>query len=307
MSIQRKFIKSLVSVSLLSVTAWVQAATITVTIPPLAGMVAPILHQDDRLNILLDNGVSPHGFQLKPKDIKTLADSDLALLVGTPVDAWAQKVANKAAHQASMVDVPNLFVLQKRNHFAWVIEQAHEHHHKNYNYDGHLWLSYQNTTAFIEAVSKQLMQIHPEQAQYYQARTQHWLAQLSQAYQQVAKSLEPYQNSAFLVLHDGFQYFEQQFSLKGVGALRLNPEMAPSLKHILALRKRMSEQQVQCIFKEPQFPEKNIQMLVKNQSIRVGELDPMGSLWAQSQGYLNYDDYLLTMGKAFSECLGGQR
>ena len=315
-----------------------QALTVTVSIPPLAGIIAPLLAPEDRLVILLKNGVSPHGFQLKPSHVKALQESDLILSVGTPVDSWVEKSVQRANKPAlAMAELKGVERLVLREGGLWedkhdhghehghdhesqdepVSDHEHENRHERHeeseqqyvedrNLDGHIWMSPHNAKLLIHAVSEQLQAQRPEQKQSIQQRTQAWLIQLDKADQRIAERLQAVQSEPFLVLHDAFQYFERRYGLNGAGSIRLNPELAPSLKRVQELRERVKTGYVTCLFKEPQFPEKRVLSVVSGLDIRLGSLDPMGTSYSVGQPFMAYDAFLEALAEQFSSCLSTQ-
>lgn len=319
-----------------------QAATVVVSIPPLAGLIAPLLGDKDQLHVLLQPGVSPHGFALKPSHLKQINEADLLVAVGSPVDQWMHKAvaARPTTPQLTMLGLDDVLRLPLRQGGVWESHRAkdktvlaqgddheheHEHEHEqsaakaNMAYDGHLWMSWHNALLMVKAVSQQLQVANPAEAAQIEQRTQAWLNRLQASQTRIAQQLQPLSKQGFLVLHDAFQYYETQFGLRGVGSIRLNPELPPSLKRIGELREKIQSGQVQCIFKEPQFPEKNVLSVVQGLSVNVGELDPMGTLYVFNQAkltqsdsnkvkrdYVYYDDMMQALADAFTQCLTPQ-
>ena len=307
------------------------ATQVTVTIPPLASMIAPLLDKDDQLTVLLPDGQSPHGFALRPSHLKAISQADLVVQIGSPVDAWAAKsIARFAKQSIAMADLPGVEKRPIRQGGLWEkklpkIDQdvsahphneqddhhehkaAHDHDHSAFHYDGHLWMSVVNAELMIKAVSAKLQQLNPEQKQQIAQRTRVWLQQIADAKQQTQQRLQAVSDKPFMVLHDAFQYFEHSFGLNGVGSMRLNPEVQPSLKRLLQLRQIIREQQVVCIFKEPQFPDKQVLSLAKGGQLQVGELDPMGSTYKNSnEAYLPYSRFIEKLGEQFYQCLASK-
>lgn len=326
----RKLVTPLMGVFLVSLASNVSALTVTVSIPPLAGIIAPLLGPTDELHILLKPGLSPHGFQLKPSHVKLLQDSDLVISIGTPVDGWIEKplqLVNKTPiAMAHMKSVERLALRQgglwEKKHIHNDNPQLSEHesdegvidnhsaadHHnekpvENSHLDGHIWMSLFNAKQMVLAVSQQLQVRLPGQKKVIQQRAVDWLAQLDKTDQLIITRLSKVQAEPFLVLHDAFQYFEHHYGLNGVGSIRLNPELAPSLKRVHELRERIKEGHVTCLFKEPQFPEKRVISVVSGLDVKLGSLDPMGSSYALDKTFMPYDAFLEALANEFSNCL----
>lgn len=298
------------------------AVQVVVSIPPLAGLIAPLLDEGDTLEVLLKPGTSPHGFQLKPSDLWALHRSDLVVSVGTPVDAWLDKpLKQMKARIVEMNEIKGIQRLPVRRGGQWERKRDagaqkhsdHEHHedhqtHQEIYMDGHIWLAYSNARLLVKSLKVSLQQLKPEQAVVIEQKAEEWLEQLAQTHLQVLEQLRPYEEKGFVVLHDAYQYFEKQYHLHGRGSIRLNPEMAPSLKRIAELREMIVEQNIQCVFKEPQFPEKRVLAVVSGLNVRIGSLDPLGVYQRDGslvpEGYKLYDRLLLDMAGAFERCLG---
>lgn len=299
------------------------AITVTVSIPPLAGIIAPLLGEDDQIKVLLKTGVSPHGFQLRPSHLRTIQNSDLVVSVGSAVDYWADKpVESMAKQHVRMMDVAGVKMLPLRAAGLWAQKgkEGEGHSHGEHSHqvrdvhqtaDGHIWLSVANARALVRAVSHQLQALNPGQAKAVEKRTEAWLARIAETDEEVNQRLTPVKSHAYLVLHDAFQYFERRYQLNGVGAIRLNPDLPTSLKRIHQLRERIKTGKVVCVFKEPQFSAKRLQSVISGLSVKVGILDPMGQFIGQkerhsSKPYVLYDEFLRQMATSFVSCLSNK-
>lgn len=336
----RKLVTSLMGVFLIVLAGNVSALTVTVSIPPLAGIIAPLLGPADELHILLKPGVSPHGFQLKPSHVKLLQESDLVISVGTTIDGWIEKplsLVNKTP--IAMAHMANVERLPLRQGGLWEMKHVHhdesqprepissvdehesdelhadnhsvDHYNEklveNSHLDGHIWMSLNNAKQMVFEVSQQLQIMQPRQKNTIQQRAEVWLAQLDNTDQLIVTRLAKVRAEPFLVLHDAFQYFEHQYGLNGVGSIRLNPELAPSLKRVHELRERIKSGHVTCLFKEPQFPEKRVMSVVSGLDVKLGSLDPMGSSYALDKPYVAYDAFLEALANQFSSCLTSEK
>ena len=305
----------------------VQALQLTVSVPPLAGLLKPLLDENDELVVLLKPGVSPHGFQLKPSHLRSIKNSDAVFSIGTPVDSWLDKTLTRVKQPVlKMSALPGLHTLPIRNGGLWLQSvsekepqgdahnSGHEHEvthakKKRWHYDGHIWLSMENAVLFVEAAAELIKELKPQQAAAVEQNKQAWLKQLAQLDQELTTTLAPVKDKPYVVLHDAYQYFETHYQLNGVGSIRLNPEIPPSLKRVQQLRASIQKSDIACIFKEPQFPEKRVLAVVRGLDIKIGSLDPMGSFVGGSsdklmvEGFMPYDDFLRSIARSISSCL----
>lgn len=321
----------------------VQALTVTTSIPPLAGIVAPLLGENDKINVVLKAGHSPHSFQMTPKNMRQIAESDLILWVKTPVDVWMKKpLHNSNAEKIGMSDLTGLKRLPVRKGGLW---EKHDHHHGEEGHhdehhddhhsgshqsgnhekhnnahhddhhdehyadqkmDGHLWLSYENAILLVKEASKKLQMLKPKEANLIKSREAAWLQKLANLDQKINKQLLPLAQANYLVLHDAYQYFEDRYNLQATGSITLNPTISPSLKRVGELREKIENGNIKCVFKEPQFPEKRVYAVVRGMQVNIGSLDPIGVVkdkQAKNQLYLPYDQFLQQLSNGYLDCL----
>lgn len=269
--------------SLASVSALARDLHVVVSIPPLAAIVMPLLGEQDRLTVLLDSGATPHGFQLKPSHLRDLNQADLVVSVGSGGDAWLQRaLRNIDSPVVVAMQQPGLVVLPKREGGVW---DKHDHgqgskHHAHANdekrMDGHVWLSIDNAGLIMDAVAQQLIALDPARAGEVITRQEQAWASLQARKTVWQDRLVVLQNQPFIVMHDAYQYFEREFGLQAAGTIHVNPEVAPSVRRIQALRQTLSERNVKCVFKEPQFPQERLTALVRGSDVNIGSLDPLG-------------------------------
>lgn len=254
----------------------VNAATIVVSIPPLASALKPLLSENDKIVVLLPANQSPHHFSLKPSHLIEIAKADLLISVGVGVDDWAgkafanQQLRNKTPH-IIFAQVEGVTLLSRSKKGGSHSHHHHAHNHGTANYDPHLWLDLDNIKALLETVSKTDLAVSKE-------KLANELKKLSQLDEENKRILEPVQQVAFLIEHPAFNYFEKKYQLNNVGSIELN-ESGTSLKHMIKLQQKIETENVRCIFKSAHTSSKKVATLLgsNNTAINIETLNPMGS------------------------------
>lgn len=305
----------LVSSSLLSLGAFAQANVVT-TIKPLHALVAQITQGVSEPTLLIQQG-SPHGYQLKPNDVKAINEADLLVWVGKDLETFVPDVLAKSGDKLSQLawmDIDGVEKLKTRRGGLWE-EDEHEHHdhdhkhkhkhdhdhdhkhehkhdhkhehdehhdhdhhgHHHGEYDAHVWLSVDNSKVLLNSVAEQLGQIDPENKEKYAQNLKQALAQLDELNHEIARIVEPVKNKPFMVFHDAYQYFEHEYGLQSIGAVRVSPEHEPGAARIGQLHQLMQQHQIECLFNEPQFPAKLAEKLVQGTEVKLATLDPIGA------------------------------
>ena len=157
---------------------------------------------------------------------------------------------------------------------------GHDHDHDGHHhgkYDAHLWLSTTRSKLLLTAIADELGKIDPDNAAKYQANAEKSRAALDTLHQDLNDKLAPLQKRPFMVFHDAYQYFEQDYKLNAVGTVRVDPEHEPGAKRIGELHEQLMHNKVVCLFSEPQFPAKIVDKLAKESGVKTAVLDPVGA------------------------------
>jgi zinc transport system substrate-binding protein len=284
---------------LLSFFSTAHAYRVVTTIPPLASLVRSIAGEEVSIETLVDNGVSPHTYALKPSDLYKLSSADVIFWIGPSYESFLTKLLkNYLSKAVTFIEVSKvrLYPLQEN--------ADHSHHGHSHlkecsgcNIDGHIWLDPDNGFYMAEAIASHFIKTHPSQRRKYEQRLSLLRKNLEKIKKEIKDALGGYENKSFLTLHDGYQYFEKAFNLKKGKPIYLIPDIALSANKILTLRSLIKTENIQCIFAETQFPQGLIETLAEGSKIRVGVLDPLGT------SKIPYETLLISLMKSFSNCL----
>lgn len=177
----------------------------------------------------------------------------------------------------------------------------HDHGHHHSGADPHVWLDPQNASMAVALIAETLSEADPANADRYAANAASVQEDLAQLNDDIAARLQPVTDRPFIVFHDAYQYFEQRFGLTPAGSITLSPEQAPGAQRLAALHDRLDEQDVACVFSEPQFEPRVVAALAEGRDVGTAELDPLGA--AIEPGPDAYATLLSVMTDAIVACL----
>ncbi|MCG7629381.1 zinc ABC transporter substrate-binding protein [Epibacterium sp. MM17-32] len=180
----------------------------------------------------------------------------------------------------------------------------HDHSHHDHAHDGvdpHAWLSPENGKHWLALIAEELSQVDPENASIYEANAIEGQAEIDQIVADLNGQLAG-QDGQFVVFHDAFQYFEQGFGLKSLGAISLGDASDPSVSRIAEIRNAVDEAGVTCVFSEPQFNPGLVRTVTEGTDVSSYVIDPLGM--DIETGKTFYADLLKQTGAAFVACLG---
>ena len=173
--------------------------------------------------------------------------------------------------------------------------------HDHGAYDPHTWLSPKNAMTWLNAIAGQLSAVDPDNAGAYYANAAAGRAEIEVLMGDVTAILDPLRNGRFIVFHDAYQYFEQDFNFPASGALSISDASDPSPARIAEIRDRIAEQGVDCVLAEPQFNPGLIATVLDGTDAQTGILDPIGS--DLEPGSALYPEMIRNLAKALASCM----
>ncbi len=278
----------------------VHAATprVVVTIKPIHSLVAAVMQGVEQPpKLLISGSQSPHNFALRPSDIRLLNSADLIFWVGDSMESnlrGAIELVNSKSEVITLLETPGIQRLSSRKGGLWESQRDDNSGHNHSHYaDPHIWLSTHNAKKITQLVAQRLSLLDPPHRDLYSQNSATLITKLEQLHASTAERLKPIQNRPYIVFHDAYHAFEQEFELNAVGSITISPERPSGAKRITTLRRHITSNAVVCLFSEPQFQPKLVANLIDGTTTRSGTLDPIGnSLRAGPNHYFQLIDNL---------------
>ncbi len=259
---------------------------VVASIKPIHALVAGVMKGVGEPELLLKGAASPHTYALRPSDAAALSRAKLVFWVGPNMEAFLAKPLESLAAGATTVELDEaegVEHLPLREGGAFEADddeggEAHEaHDHGHGEADAHVWLDPENARAMVAAIGKALAGADPANAAAYAANAAELSARLDALSAEIAGELAPVRGKGFVVFHDAYQYFEKRFGMAAVGSITVSPEVMPGAARIAEIRDKVKELNVACVFAEPQFEPRLIEVITEGTGARSGVLDPEAS------------------------------
>ena len=317
-------------VAALSTAEAAEAPTVVASIKPVHSLVAAVMQGVGTPHLIVEGGASPHATSLKPSDAAALEDAAVVVWVGEDLEAFlAPSLASLAgkARVVELAEAPGLTRLPYREGGPWGAreheehaheehaheehahdeheEHAHEAHEDEHHHEGidmHLWLDPQNAKAMVAAIAEALIAADPANASTYEANRHSLEERLDGLGEEIARDLAPVKDVPFVVFHDAFQYFDNRFDLATVGSVTVSPEQQPGAQRLREIQEKIAELGARCVFSEPQFEPRLVDVVVEGTDARTGTLDPLGADLAD--GPELYFELLRRNAASLKACLG---
>lgn len=189
-----------------------------------------------------------------------------------------------------------------------------DHGHKGHDHDSHdqrpeepefhIWLETGNAEVMAKAIAARLSELDPANAATYGKNAADFAARMDALGHELEDLLKPAAGKPFIVFHDAWQHFEEEFGLTAVGSITLDPEKRPGARHISRLRSKIEDLGAVCVFSEPQFDGRLVDTLAEGTDARKAEADPLGDL-GTNPGIGYFETSMRKAAEAFRSCLAG--
>ena len=275
------------------------------TIKPIYSLVANVMKDVAQPTLIIDNNHSLHHYMLKPSDAQKIANADIIFMVSYNFEQFMHKIAqnlshkNKAIVELAVQSEVKLMPARVNNFFE--DHSNHDHHHDEI-YDYHIWLDPINAIAMVKSIEATLSLHDQNNQKKYHRNAQDLIKRINKLNNHLYSQTDNIKDVPFLVFHDAYQYFEQRYQLKSVGAITLNPEFIPGASSMKKLNKLIVQNNIKCVFSEPQFPPTLVNKITSENKLHSATLDPE---WEQTSNSI-YDSYFALMhnlANNLSECL----
>ena len=251
--------------------------SIVATVFPQYDFARQIAGDRAEINLLLKPGMEGHSYEPAPKDIIKISHCDLFLNVGGESESWLDSVLESAENKKmKVVSAMNCVSGIAEEHSEGMTEKGHSHEHEHEHehdeeceeehehehghsdeeeaehaeYDEHVWTSPVNAIAIVNEILHALCEIDPDNAEYYTANANEYIAQLTEL---DGKFREVIANSPrnTLIFGDRFPllYFVKEYGLDYYAAFPgCASETEPSAATVAFLIDKVEREDIPVIF-----------------------------------------------------------
>lgn len=202
------------------------------------------------VSLLLPPGAESHNYEPTPQDILSIHNADLFLYTGAEMEPWAESLVESLPTRDSVVDVSAGISLIPMEEEAGHAHHEEEHTHHHHTYDPHIWTSPVYAKQIVQTICRALCAHDPQNAAYYRANTQRYLAELetlNQAFLSVtaqAKRKELIFGSPF-----SLYYFTSQYGLSYQAAFdSCSGESEPSVRTLVSLIEHIKKEKIPVVY-----------------------------------------------------------
>lgn len=320
-----------------TIAARAETPDVVVSIKPIHSLVAAIMQGVGEPALVVEGAASPHTYALKPSNAAALQDADVVFWMGHGLEAFLEKPLEALGDKATVVeleDAPGLEKLPFREggpfeahahegedgHDHAHGEEGHDHDnkaegdhaghageaghegHEHGAFDMHLWLSPDNARAIAAEATRVLSEKDPDNADAYKANLAALTEKLGTLDKEIAATIAPVKDKPFIVFHDAYQYFEHHYGVNTAGSITVSPETMPGAARLTEIREKVKTLGATCVFAEPQFEPKLVNVVIEGTDAKSGTLDPEAA--TLEPGADLYFTLMRSIATSLRDCLG---
>lgn len=269
-------------------------------IPAIYALTAQVMGDLGAPVLLLAKGADEHDFQLRPSQMRDIAEADLAVWIGPELTPWLDR-----ALSGSKTEFASLPLLRQSGTAlrAYGDHDGHEHDADHAGFDPHAWMAPPNAILWLDLIARQLTALDGENAVIYANNAASAQAAIAQMDAQIAAALAPVRDQGFVTYHDAYGYLVAHYGLRFEGSIAMGDATTAGAAHIQELQKIIA-QDVICVFPEAQHDSDLLLQLLAGTTVRAGAaLDPVGSTFEAGPGA--YQQLMFKISESLVNCLSG--
>ena len=260
------------------------------SIKPLAIIAQSAFKDNVTVEYLMPAALSPHDVVMKLSDVRKIADADLVLWIGPEFEVRsAKQFANvpleKLVTAMDLLEADHQGSAHNEHHVEDYQESSHDDHHGGI--DPHIWLSPEIVKQLVHRLSDRLG-IKADKVFSQKAK------------QNIEARLKNAKQGNYIVHHQGFGYFIEEFDLQPGLSVRDMLGKQQGAKTQYNLRLEGEKRGVSCVFVEPQHGQKDAVGIAKDLAVPTRTIDILAV--AYKDELPSYEVYMFGLAKQFASC-----
>ena len=261
---------------------------ISVSIAPQKYFLEKIAKDKFDINVMVKAGSSPHTYEPKTSQMKSLSNSKIYFFTGIEFEkAWLDKFKKSAPNTIFVDSSAGIQRIAMEEHSHEEESKAtnhkdekhndHEDEHEHDGLDPHVWLDPVLVKVQAKNIYEAVVSIDLENKEFYTKNYEEFLKELDSLDAQIKEILKPYEHKAFMVFHPSWGYFAKRYDLEQISIEVQGKEPKPN--ELVELVKDAKKHNIKIIFVSPQFSQKSAKTIAQNIGGNVVAIDSLGENW----------------------------
>ena len=262
---------------------------ISVSIAPQKYFLEKITKDKFDINVMVKAGSSPHTYEPKTSQMKSLSNSKIYFYTGIEFEkAWLDKFKKSAPNTLFIDSSASIerIAMEEHSHEEEGPEghkhEKHNDHEDEHDHDGldpHVWLDPVLVKVQAKNIYEAVVSIDLENKEFYTKNYEEFLKELDSLDAQIKEILKPYEHKAFMVFHPSWGYFAKRYDLEQISIEIQGKEPKPN--ELIELVKDAKEHNIKIVFVSPQFSQKSAKTIAQNIGGKVVAIDSLSENWSK--------------------------
>ena len=260
---------------------------LTVNILPQKYFVEKIVKDKFTINVMVKPGASPHNFEPKPSQMRSLVASKVYFLIGDATEKnWIEKFKQNAKNTLFVDTTIGVEKIEMAKHEHEEVAQ-HDHkkdekdeEHDHSGLDPHIWLDPVLVKIQAKNIYEAMIKIDSANSDFYKTNYEEFIKELETLDSNIKTILAPHKDKAFMVFHPSWGYFAKRYDLEQISIEIEGKEPKPN--ELVELIEESKKHDIKIVFVSPQFSQKSAQAISKNIGANVVAIDPLSDNWNEN-------------------------
>lgn len=222
------------------------------------------------VTLMVPPGADPHTYEPLPDQLNHVSNAQMYVEVGTPIEFELNYMDKLKTMN------PNMLVVNSSSGVDLIPNTAENEN----NSDPHVWVSPKNAKIMVENIYQGLVQIDPNNKEYYTTNRNNYTEQLDELDANITKSLEGKENSQIIVYHPAWAYFCKDYHLQQIPIESGGKE--PTSQEIADVIEFARKNDVKVIFIEPQYSPKSAEVIASEINGKVLIIDDLAQNYIEN-------------------------
>src|SRR5215216_3009529 len=251
-------------------TSTIKKPNVVTSVSPITNIVKNV--GGDRIDLtgLVPEAVNSHTFELVPSDVIKINSADLIIIDGLGLETNIEDIAEEAHNKNSKLEILKLGD-NTISPNEWVFDFSFPKEKGTPN--PHLWLNVAYAMKFANLTRDKLIEIDPQNVQYYTANTDRYISLLKKLDEGIMQAVQtvPPQNRKLLTYHDSWAYFASRYGMTVMGAVQPSDFGEPSPQEVARIIDQTRSEKVSAIFASEVFSTRVINQIAEEGNVKVVE------------------------------------
>lgn len=230
------------------------------------------------VDVLVRPGQNPHTYEPTPKQMSSLAETDIYFSIGVTFEnIWIKKIAaaNPNLKIVSTYQGIKRRTMEKHSHEHGEEAENEGHEEHTESLDPHIWLDPNLVLKQADIITGALNSSSPENKEIFQTNHQLFIREMMELDKFIREELKGIKSNSFLVFHPTWGYYADEYGLEQISIEKEGKE--PSAKHLAELIRIAEKKHIKVIFVQAQFSRTYAESIAKAIGAKIITVDPLSA------------------------------